>query len=534
MSTTAARDRRSTFDLWLVLLFLAAIAAPSVDMAIRRDAARSPEKTEQRTPAPFPPLTYRSLVSRSWPDRFTKYFDDAFGLRDVLLRWNSIEKLFVFGVSAASHAILGRDRWTFYLHDDSMAIFRGVHPFTDAELERWRVALETRRNYLAQRNIEFVFVLGPNKETIYPDYMPACENRVGPTRMDQLVAYLAEHSDFRIVDLRPALLAARKDDRPYDHLYYELGTHWNGRGGYVAAIELQKYLHERFPAVRVFEPSEVEIALSPDSGDSDATRMYVDDLLPQKHWYIQLTGASRHRVTSTGWSPHRTELDDPALPTLLVFHDSFGPSTEPILTENFRRTTWSGGSEFDTDLIERTQPDVVMDFYVERVLSHGDLLLAAGTARVRAANPRGHRGALQACFRFEPPDGAAMIQTRGSTVIGRGKDGDGEYVSIETLRDGDTCFLPEFRWPPDGFALVRVEMTTPTPTTFTLFYLAAGQTEYDRQHAVSAELAQGLNRFTLTIDDTGIHGPLMIRPGVELERYLLRSVEVLGSSTASH
>src|SRR5262245_58909489 len=118
--------------------------------------------------------------------------------------------------------------------------------------------LESQRDFLARRGIEYVFAIGPNKESIYPEQVPPRYNRVGPTRMDQLVAHLEAHSDFRILDLRPALRRARADDRPDVHLYFELGTHWNGRGARAAAREMQRRLGELFPAVRTFDPSEIE------------------------------------------------------------------------------------------------------------------------------------------------------------------------------------------------------------------------------------------------------------------------------------
>jgi hypothetical protein len=394
MTPDITHERRSAVDLCLIALFAAALAAPSVDMWIRPDEARGPEKAEQRAAAPRPSFGFESVMTRSFPERFGKYFDDAFGLRDVLLRWHSIEKLFVFGVSSTPSVMLGRDDWMFYTKDHSIEIFRGARPFSAEELERWRRALESRRDYLAQRGIQFMYVIGPNKETIYPDYVPARYNRVGPTRLDQLTAYLEQHSDFRIVDLRPALTAARVDDRPLDHLYYELGTHWNGRGGFIAAREVQKALHTRFPSVKVSDPADVMYRTWDDRGDTEAGWMYVPDLFPQQWiWYASV--APRAQLVADGWSdaqPHRVKVDDPSLPRALVLHDSFGPGVAPLLSEWFSRSTWISTAAFNLQLIDAEQPDILIQVYVERVLDQEPFQLDASALRppppARAADAR--------------------------------------------------------------------------------------------------------------------------------------------------
>jgi len=366
-----ASDHGSKLDLALILLFAGALLAPAIDTCIRDDSDRGPEEAEQRTAAPCPPTPSSLWTLLVYPDRYERYFRDTFGLRDVLLRWHSLEKLFVFRVSASRKVVVGRDDWMFYSDEFSLETFRGVHPFTNEELERWRRTLESQRDYLARRGIDDVFVIGPNKETIYPDYVPTAYNRVGPTRMDQLVAYLDAHSDFRILDLRPPLIAARADDRPYDHLYYELGTHWNGRGNFVAARETSRRLHARFPAVKEIERDAVQTFILDDHGDSEADWMYVGDFFPQRHIWLTPVGGRRARTLEQGWvrgSAHVAEMDDAALPRALVLHDSFGIGPESLLADSFRHSTWLQTPTFDTGAIAAEKPDVVIAVYVERIL----------------------------------------------------------------------------------------------------------------------------------------------------------------------
>jgi alginate O-acetyltransferase complex protein AlgJ len=366
--------RRAKFDLSSSVLFAAALLAPTVDALIRPDTARGPEAAEWRWAPPRPELDGTLATLLSFPEKYEQYFNDSVGLRDVLLRCRSIERVFVLDVSPTPTVLIGKERWMFYTGDHSIAVHRGLMPFSAADLELWRVALESQRDFLARREIDYVFVLGPDKESIYPDYMPAGQNRVGPTRMDQLVEYLSAYSTLAILDLRPALSAERKSDRRDDHLYFELGSHWNGRGNQVACREIQKRLRAHFPSVRPIEPEDVVLEPTNYRGDSWARSMYIGDLIAQRPTTLRPSGTRQAQLVSNdGWPMpnhvQRLTVDDPTLPRALIFHDSFGLGLEPVLGESFSHSTWSYETEFDTTLIESEHPDVVIAVFVERLLT---------------------------------------------------------------------------------------------------------------------------------------------------------------------
>jgi hypothetical protein len=526
-------ERQSKLDVWLIALFLAAIAAPTADSWLRPDEARGPEVAELRVATSRPVLRglHRDLLT--YPARYDEYFKDSFGLRDVLLRWHSLEKLFVFGVSPTPMVVMGKDNWMMYTREESLEIFRGVHPFTDSDLEDWRRSLEGRRDYLARRGIEYVFVVGPNKESIYPEYEPECYDRVGPTRMDQLVSYLAAHSNFRILDLRPALIEARRDDTPDEHLYFELGTHWNGRGCLVASREVRKHLHGLFPRVPELDLSQVTREVFDNHGDSEARRMYVEDWFPQRHTgYSSLRPA---RIVNSGWTeahPHRLETDDAELPRAIVFHDSFGPGIEPLCGECFSRSTWLPTGHFETSLIEAERPDVVIQIYVERVFAHPPQGISDEVLHAPVSNVKRPANASDVRYRLDPVNRPYDLEGLGGTRIERDRGPEGDSVAIVTERGSDLVALPEFPWPPNSRTFVELDITSPAATEFTLFYLVGGQTDYDRRNAETVHLSAGRNRVTVAILQEGIHGRLRFRPGFVVGRYLLHNMEI--SAVVSH
>jgi len=69
--------------------------------------------------------------------------------------------------------------------------------------------------------------------------------------MDQLYDYMKAHSKADVVDVRPALIAARADDVPDtgDLVYFPLGTHWSRRGAIVAYNAIADRVRACLPAM---------------------------------------------------------------------------------------------------------------------------------------------------------------------------------------------------------------------------------------------------------------------------------------------
>ena len=70
-----------------------------------------------------------------------------------------------------------------------------------------------------------------------------------------------------------------------------------------------------------------------------------------------------------------TQVDNPALPRLLMFRDSFATAMQPSLSELFSRAVYVHTPTldgFDPSLVRREHPSVVIQEVVERMLSIDD------------------------------------------------------------------------------------------------------------------------------------------------------------------
>jgi alginate O-acetyltransferase complex protein AlgJ len=354
----------------LVVAFVAAILTPGAVMVARLD--REAPGGENRELARPPVLGWRWMDLRALPGAASAYFEDHFGLRGRLVRWQAWLRLRVFHVSASPDVILGRDGWLFYAGDGGSEDLISALPFTSAELEKWRETLQHTHDWLAARGIAYIFVLAPDKHAVYPEFLPASVHRVGlETRTDALVRYLREHSTVRVVDLRPTLHAAKTAER----LYHRTDTHWNDRGAFVAYTTVMQALGRSVagePAQRAaFDDARVMTA-----GMDLARMLGLSAHLPEEDLPLVPLTPRRSRVAEPRQSRQNlevarlvTEQADSSRPRAVIFRDSFASALIPFLSEHFSRAVYLWQHNMAPDVVMAEQPRVVIQEWVGRHLS---------------------------------------------------------------------------------------------------------------------------------------------------------------------
>lgn len=361
----------------LVVLFIVAIWLPLL-ATFWNSAGGSVNNEEKRKLAEFPEFHLTREGINKFPVDFTKYFDDNFGMRDKLIKLHSYIKAFFFGITPTSRAILGKQGWLFLGDGNIIADYRHAHPFTEAELEHWRDTLVAKRDWLAARGIKYLFMVAPDKQTIYPEYMPDRFNRIRPDScLDQLVAYLKQHSDIEILDVRPALLAEKAVVRDY----HKTDTHWNERGAFVVYQQIMQRLAKDFLDIPVktladFNPVEETV-----EGQDLAIMMGLRNVMHEQVLRLEPKTEPCARPVDYKLSP---DFSWPAYPPgheayarqcdkaklkAVFFQDSFGTSLAPFVSEAFKSTVfiWDYPNyEVMNAAVQQVHPDVVIEERVER------------------------------------------------------------------------------------------------------------------------------------------------------------------------
>jgi alginate O-acetyltransferase complex protein AlgJ len=262
------------------------------------------------------------------------------------------------------------DGWLVYTGELSSDDYQNAYPFTAEELDAMGAKLELLCDFLTRQGSEFIFVVPPNKNTIYPEYVPASIPLMNTTsRLDQIAGIWKDTAHCKLIDLRQEFKLARQNTR----IYHATDTHWNSIGAFFGYQSISRFLQGKFPAVHTHGMEDFSLSSTVfDTGD-----------LTSKHFgQIQETEITPLLVPNYQ-SNYQSHSDDNAygisktvssanndLPTALVYRDSFYEALFPLLAEDFSRAQylWITRVDVDLDLIKARAPDVFILEVTERYL----------------------------------------------------------------------------------------------------------------------------------------------------------------------
>ena len=356
-----------------IALFLLLIWLPTLDTCFGLDRASQPN--ENRALTPFPELEATRPGVRQFFAGLEAYYSDHFGFRRLLIRWHNRWKHDWFEESPTSTVILGKDGWYFFASDQLIAEASAATHFDEATLRAWCDLLEARRAWLARRGIAYLFVIAPDKHTVYPEYLPDWVRRGGEaTLLAELVAYVKTHSTVPILDLRPVLNEAKRTSRVFQFT----DTHWTPDGAFVTYQSLVRELAKQIPRLEPLDSAQFSRVSTTKPG-GDLAKALGDDSLVEKDYaalepippLANLASTSDARILPKEWVPNTEPVvtENPeATGKAIVFRDSFASDWSPFLGHHFNRIIYIWQYEWDAAFIEREKPDVVIDEVLERFL----------------------------------------------------------------------------------------------------------------------------------------------------------------------
>jgi hypothetical protein len=365
--------QRTPGDLAVVALFAVLLLAPAL-LALTGHAGFDVsflEKTENRRPFVAPPPTSGALATGGWERDVEREIADAFPLRKQLIAGYDYAKFAWLGDSSSNRVIRGRNGWLFYAGEERD--YLDGKP-SDADLEHAADAYAQRAAWCGRHGMRYVFVLVPNKSTIYRQYLPAAFRRVVATAADRILPLLRARG-VRVVDLRDPVLEASRNGA-----VYTLGdTHWNDAGvyaGYRAVVAALRDARVR----DTIAPASIHPHTG--AGPGDLLAMSGVAGVVENRWirfdfphraHDAPAPNDRRDPDAAAFSAQATAVDDPSLPKLVAFGDSFLGQLQPFLDESFRRSVALHhvsvqGTQFDPYVLEAEKPDVVVQELVERSL----------------------------------------------------------------------------------------------------------------------------------------------------------------------
>lgn len=327
---------------------------------------------EQRMLAVIPPIT--GIKPGEIPVTLTNYVNDHFGFRNNFIKWYSMLQQDLFGNSLVpDQVIVGKSGWLYF------KLPQGI-PYTHYELQKIKKNVEFRRNFYNSLGIKYYIVILPNKETIYPEYLPSAsvpENK--PHDIDIFLSlFKQEPPHFRIIDTRKALLRA-KSKYPS---YYKRDTHWNFYGATNAYFEIADKLSLDFNDFSRYHPSDFNIQSSYRQLPGDLYRMLHPDAKDSMQDYdpilkpgikeAALSLSDTLKYSTDSLTVQKTVMftnkNDTSSLRLMVFRDSFSEYLLRNLSRGFKTSHFVWTHRFMPEPVLKEKPDIVMEILVERFI----------------------------------------------------------------------------------------------------------------------------------------------------------------------
>lgn len=262
--------------------------------------------------------------------------------------------------------VVGKENWLFLQNDTNRIVEQnaGICKFSSNGIKKWVRTLEARTAMLKDRGIKYYFFVAPNKESIYPEYLPDGYILSEQRPIEQIMEGLSTST----VNLWYPLEVLKLYKSEFS-LYTQVNTHWNARGGYIAYKYLANIIKKEYP-LKVVEWEDIvfeEMEISEDLGNKLNP--------PQTSLYTtaRVKNAKSQMIYDNGKiNSGRVQISvnkDATLPTAIIFHDSFmTDGMLPFMMESFSRIQFVHTPIVDYDLIDRIKPDVVISQMVERFM----------------------------------------------------------------------------------------------------------------------------------------------------------------------
>ena len=149
-------------------VFIGICMIPSVFMPF----IKSDTSTEKRKLSEFPKIkTDSGKINFQYFDEFETYFSEHFAFRQSLVTLDGYFKSKVLGTSSNNDVIVGKDDWLYY--GETVNDFLNIGTLSNRGINNIKNNLEIINDYCNQNNVKFVFMVAPNKNSIYPEYMPS-------------------------------------------------------------------------------------------------------------------------------------------------------------------------------------------------------------------------------------------------------------------------------------------------------------------------------------------------------------------------
>lgn len=376
------------------------------------------------------------------------YAADNFYLRqDMITAWSALNSR-ILGSSITESVVLGRDGWLYF--GETLPDYAGLDSMT--ERERFSIACNLRlMQEYCERTLEarFLFLIAPNKNSLYPEHMPGLTPSPAPHNAELLPGTMDRYKEWS--DYLDLFALFREQE---ETLYFQTDSHWNSKGAALAADAINNALgRESAYFDGPFAPApdhkgDLYDMLYPAGDGLETDQVYSGTL--EIEYDAPIRSAENLTIMTHGSGTG----------SLVMFRDSFGNLLYPYMADSFDAALFSRSMPYRLDLAAQREADYVVVELVERNLRY----LIQNVPVMPAPERREGKGEVfldsPAVCRTEPSDTLpGYVLVTGSLPV---KADESAPVCVSTSSGSYQAFLLEN----GGFGLYLPEDARPEAVQF--------------------------------------------------------------------
>lgn len=284
------------------------------------------------------------------------YFNDRIALRNQMIFADAKIQTGLFSESNINSVIYGKNGWLYY--SSTLDDYLCRNTMSERELFNLAHNLSIVEDYLSNRDIDFVFTVPPNKNTLYGENMPYyCSDKVNSAHNAKRLKSYLEKEGVSYLDLFDLFEAQNET------LYLMRDSHWNMKGACLAYNSVMDFLNKEHndykntkPVIEKTANGDLNKMLYSFYGKTEDNYSYG---LAQNYTYVNDVSG-----VDDGWIVTENKSGNG---TLLMFRDSFADTLIPFISNEFKTAYYSKGlpNAFER-YIEQDVPDCVVIEKVER------------------------------------------------------------------------------------------------------------------------------------------------------------------------
>jgi len=327
----------------------------------------TPEEIRATSPCP----SLNTIMLNTYPEKFSKFYDDHFPYREKIMDWWS-EHYNVALLKKAplkSPVDMGDEGWMYPAVE--RPVYEGNLMLSPQDIELLHQTIRNRVIFYRASGIRLYVFFIPMKSVIYPECLPSYYVHFSDsTQTQKVISVLSRDTLIPFIDVNPGIINAK----PGGTLFTHTGKSWNTKGAFEAYKQIISRIRKDFPSITPIEPADVRFEAYDTTGGALATELGIQNEVNETLFRPVITHARAVAGKKAGHSPPPwfdlpkefekvSVVPDSSLPKALVIRDPYFTPMIPFFGQNFRKTVYLFDAwmyDLNWDIIQKEKPDVVL------------------------------------------------------------------------------------------------------------------------------------------------------------------------------